>query len=43
MDNLFINLIDTNLQNWIAQCDILDKDAMYALSILLNESNHNSL
>ena len=34
-DNLFINLIDTDLQQWIANCDTMDKDAMDALTTLL--------
>ena len=34
-DNLFINLIDTDLQQRIADCDMMDKDAMDALTTLL--------
>ena len=34
-DNLFINLIDTDLQQRIANCDTMDKDAMDALTTLL--------
>ena len=31
-DNLFINLIDLDLQNRIANCDALDEDATDALT-----------
>ena len=34
-DNLFINLIDTDLQQRIANCDMMDKDAMDTLTTLL--------
>ena len=34
-DNLFINLINTHLQQRIADCDTMDKDAMDALTTLL--------
>ena len=36
-DNLFINLIDLDLQNRIANCDALDKDATDALTLLLDQ------
>ena len=35
-DGLFINLIDTDLQQRIANCDTMDKDAMDALTTLLD-------
>jgi hypothetical protein len=38
-DKLFINLIDTELQHRIANCKALDKDAMDALSMLLEEGD----
>ena len=36
-DNLFINLIDMELQNRIANCNDLDKDATDALGLLLKQ------
>ena len=36
-DNLFIGLIDVDLQNQIAERDDMDKDMMEALAILLNQ------
>ena len=36
-DNLFIDLIDFDLQNWIANCNALDKDATDALTLLLDQ------
>lgn len=36
-DNLFISLIDTELQNRIADCKDLDKDATEALTLLLKQ------
>ena len=38
-DSLFINLIDTKLQKRIALCNTMDKDAIDALSTLLEEPN----
>ena len=38
-DSLFINLIDTKLQERIALCSTMDKDAIDALSTLLEEPN----
>ena len=38
-DSLFINLIDTELQERIALCNTMDKDAIDALSTLLEEPN----
>ena len=36
-DELFINLIDTELQEWILNWEKLDSDAMEALKVLLEE------
>ena len=36
-DNLFIDLIDLDLQKQIAICDTLDKDATDALALLLDQ------
>ena len=36
-EKLFINLIDTDLQNWIANCKMFDKDATDALTMLLEQ------
>ena len=36
-EKLFINLIDTDLQNWIANCKTFDKDATDALTTLLEQ------
>ena len=36
-DDLFINLIDLDLQKRIENCDNLDKDATDALAILLKQ------
>ena len=36
-DDLFINLIDLDLQKWIANCGTLDKDATNSLAILLKQ------
>jgi hypothetical protein len=36
-NNLFINLIDTNLQQRIANCDSMDKDATDALTTFLEQ------
>ena len=36
-DALFVNLIDTELQERILNCEELDSDAMEALKILLEE------
>ena len=36
-NDLFINLIDTDLQRRIAHCDTLDKDATNALALLLEQ------
>ena len=41
-DNLFINLIDMDLQDRISNIDKMDKDAEAALSIL-NEQGPNTL
>ena len=38
-DSLFINLIDTELQERIALCNTMDKDAIDALSTLLGDPN----
>ena len=38
-DNLFIGLVDVDLQNQIAESDDMDKDAMEALATLLNQGN----
>ena len=38
-DDLFIGLIDVDLQNQIAESDDMDKDAMEALATLLNQGN----
>ena len=38
-DNLFIELIDVDLQNQIAESDNMDKDMMEALATLLNQEN----
>jgi hypothetical protein len=35
-DNLFVNLIDVDLQNWIMNCTNMDKDATDALSYILD-------
>ena len=35
-DSLFINLIDIDLQQRIANCNMMDKDAMDALTTLLD-------
>jgi hypothetical protein len=37
LDDLFINLIDTDLQKRIASCTTMDKDAMDALTTLLGQ------
>jgi hypothetical protein len=37
-ENLFIRLIDTDLQQQIANCDAMDKDATEALSILIDNN-----
>ena len=39
LDELFINLIDTELQEQILTCEKLDSDAMEALKILLEEGS----
>ena len=36
-DDLFINLIDVDLQRRIANCETLDKDATDALALLLDQ------
>ena len=36
-DDLFINLIDVDLQKKIANCETLDKDMTNALALLLNQ------
>ena len=36
-DSLFVNLIDTELQEWISNCEKLNFDAMEALKVLLEE------
>ena len=36
-DELFISLIDMELQEWILTCEKLDSDAMEALKVLLEE------
>ena len=38
-DDLFIRLVDVDLQNQIAESDDMDKDAMEALTTLLNQGN----
>ena len=38
-ENLFILLIDTNLQNRIAECKDMDKDATDALIMLLDQKS----
>ena len=38
-DDLFIGLIDVDLQNQIAESDDMDKDTMEALATLLNQGN----
>ena len=38
-DDLFIGLIDVDLQNQIAESDDMDKNAMEALATLLNQGN----
>ena len=38
-EDLFIGLIDVDLQNQIAESDNMDKDAMEALATLLNQGN----
>ena len=38
-ENLFIHLIDTNLQNRIAECKDMDKDATEALITLLDQKS----
>ena len=38
-DDLFIGLIDVDLQNQIEESDDMDKDAMEALATLLNQGN----
>ena len=38
-DDLFIGLIDVDLQNQIAESDDMDKDAMEALATLLNQGS----
>ena len=38
-DDLFIGLIDMELQKCIAESDDLDKDAMEALTMLLNQDD----
>ena len=39
-NNLFVNLIDVDLQQRIANCDAMDKDATDALKILLNQGSN---
>ena len=36
-DDLFINLIDVDLQKRIANCETIDKDTTNALALLLNQ------
>ena len=36
-EKLFINLIDTDLQNWIANCKTFDKDTTDTLTTLLEQ------
>ena len=36
-DNLFIDLIDVNLQKRIGNCETLDKDATDALALLIDQ------
>ena len=36
-DTLFVNVIDTELQEWILNCEKLDSDTMEALKVLLEE------
>ena len=36
-DNLFIDLIDVDLQKRIANCETLDKDATDALALLIDQ------
>ena len=38
-ENLFIHLIDTNLQNKIAECKDMDKDTTEALIMLLDQKS----
>ena len=38
-ENLFIHLIDTNLQNRIAECKDMDKDTTEALIMLLDQKS----
>ena len=38
-ENLFIHLIDTGLQNRIAECKDMDKDATNALVMLLDQKS----
>jgi hypothetical protein len=38
-DNLFVNLIDVDLQNRIMNCTDMDKDAMDALSHILEHGS----
>ena len=42
-EKLFINLINTDLQNWIANCKTFDKDATDALATLLEQGPTASL
>ena len=37
-DEMFVNLIDMDLQNWIAIANDLDSDAAQALKLLLEEA-----
>ena len=39
LNELFINLIDTELQERILTCEKLDSDAMEALKVLLEEGS----
>ena len=39
-NNLFINLIDVELQQRITNCDAMDKDATDALTTLLNQRSN---
>ena len=39
-NNLFVNLIDVELQQRIANCDAMDKDATDALTTLLNQRSN---
>ena len=41
-DNMFINLIDLDLQKRIANCKDMDQDATEALMLLLNKNQQHS-